>query len=106
MAWLFGGRNRVDKPPAGKVIAFPLKKKPVPAPEGPQAGDWQFEKQPWESADDVLFAVRRDLRRGLIRADAIMAAIYDEKNDHIMWYQLGFSDREVLEAYDEWRNGL
>lgn len=66
---------------------------------------WDFKPMPWENIDEVLWAARRDLHRGLVKGDSILIAIYDEIDDRIVWYQLGMSDEEVVAAFDEWRDG-
>jgi hypothetical protein len=47
---------------------------------------------------------RKDLHRGLVKGDSILIAIYDEKDDRLVWYQLGMTDEDVVAAFDEWRD--
>ena len=103
MAWLFGGRKRVDKPPSADVIAFPRKHIPPPVVAKKHPG-WDFTTRPWETVDEVLYAAKKDLHRGLTKGDSILIAIYDEDEDRLVWYQLGMSNEEVLAAFDEWRD--
>jgi hypothetical protein len=106
MGWLFGGNNskfnKPAPPPERKVIAFP---KVIPAKPASQS-EWTFEPMPWDSVDEVLWQARRDLRRGLIKADSVLIGLYSDEEGRIVWYQLGFSNEEVAAAFDEWREKL
>jgi len=107
MGWLFGGRKRVDKPPTSTVIPFPRGNRrfiPVVVQDQKKEAGWDFTVQPWETVDEVLYAARKDLHRGLTKGDSILIAIYDEDEDRLVWYQLGMSNEEVLAAFDEWRD--
>lgn len=106
MGWLFGGKNsKFNKPVPPeecKILPFP---KRIPAKPASQS-EWKFEPMPWASVDDVLVQARKDLHRGLVKADSILVGLYDDEDERITWYQFGFSNAAVAAAFDEWRGKL
>ena len=122
MVWPFGGKKG-NKVTGTNVIPFRHAERPevlarlrrnasqcnVRRPiyhESQQPPQWRFEDRPWQTADEVLWQVRKDINRGLMNPTSILVAIYDAGDERMIWYQLGFTEDEIKDAFDEWLDGL
>ena len=99
MKWPFGDRARFDRPPPAQVIAFPKVKQP---PKEESGSPETFIEVDFDSVDDVLMNVRKDIKRGLINPTACTVVMYDKDRNCIVWYQKGFRTDVEAEAFEQW----
>jgi hypothetical protein len=97
MKWPFGDRARFDRPPPATVIAFPVVKRPIPAPTPDH-----FVEVDFDTVDEVLWNVRKDIQKGLINPTACTVVMYDKDRECIIWYQKGFKSDDEAAAFEEW----